>query len=51
MTRRSAEVLPLRVGLVRLDAGPTVVCFLTEGCDAGTRVRITARNDSRAARC
>lgn len=40
------DALPLRVGLVRLDPGPTVVCFLAEGCDAGTRVRITARNDA-----
>jgi uncharacterized OB-fold protein len=39
------EALPMRIGLVRLDPGPTVVCFLTEGCDVGTRVRITARND------
>jgi uncharacterized OB-fold protein len=38
--------LPIRVGLVRLDPGPTVVCFLTEGCDAGTRIRITAGNDA-----
>jgi uncharacterized OB-fold protein len=38
--------LPLRVGLVRLDAGPTFVCFLAAGCDAGTRVGITARNDA-----
>lgn len=40
------EVLPLRVGLVRLDAGPTVVSFLAAGCDAGTRVQITASNDT-----
>jgi uncharacterized OB-fold protein len=38
--------LPLRVGLVRLDAGPTVVCFLDEGCAAGTRVQIAARTDA-----
>jgi uncharacterized OB-fold protein len=38
-------VLPLRVGLVRLNAGPIVICFLAAGCDAGTRVRITAGND------
>jgi len=37
--------LPLRVGLVRLDAGPTAVCFLTEGCVAGTRVTVRAEND------
>jgi uncharacterized OB-fold protein len=40
------DALPLRVGLVRLDPGPTVVCFLTEGCGVGMRVRITARNDA-----
>jgi uncharacterized OB-fold protein len=40
------DTLPLRVGLVRLDPGPTVVCFLTAGCDAGTPVRVTARNDA-----
>jgi uncharacterized OB-fold protein len=40
------DALPLRVGLVRLDPGPTAVCFLSEGCDAGTRVRITAHNDT-----
>ncbi len=39
------DALPLHAGLVRLDAGPAVVCFLAEGCDAGTRVRITARNN------
>jgi uncharacterized OB-fold protein len=39
------DVLPLRVGLVRLDPGPTVICFLPDGGDAGTRVRVTARND------
>lgn len=38
--------LPIHVGLVRLDPGPTVVCFLTEGCDAGTRVGITAGSDA-----
>jgi uncharacterized OB-fold protein len=38
--------LPLRVGLVQLDAGPIIVCFLAAGCDAGNRVRITARNDA-----
>jgi uncharacterized OB-fold protein len=40
------EVLPICVGLVRLDPGPTVVCFLTESCDVGTRVRIAASNDA-----
>jgi uncharacterized OB-fold protein len=39
------DALPLRAGLVRLDVGPNVVCFLPDGGDAGTRVRITARND------
>ena len=39
------NLLPLRVGLVRLDAGPTVVCFFPDDGDPGTRVRITARND------
>jgi uncharacterized OB-fold protein len=38
-------MLPMRVGLVRLDAGPTAVCFLAEDCSAGTRVRVTARLD------
>jgi len=40
------DKLPLLVALVRLDAGPTAVCFLTDDCDAGTRVRLTARNDA-----
>ena len=39
-------LLPLRVGLVRLDVGPTAVCFLAEGCCAGTRVSVTAHLDS-----
>ena len=43
--RRSGAMLPMRVGLVRLDAGPTAVCFLAEDCSAGTRVRVTARLD------
>jgi uncharacterized protein len=38
--------LPLRIGLVRLEAGPTVVCFLADGCQLGTRVWITARADA-----
>jgi len=38
-------MLPLRVGLVRLDAGPTVVCFLADGCCAGTHVSVAARLD------
>jgi len=37
---------PLRVGLVRLDAGPTAVCLLAPGCEAGTRVRVTAGVDA-----
>jgi uncharacterized OB-fold protein len=40
------ERLPLRVGLIRLDAGVTAVCFLGEGCSAGMRVRVTASNDA-----
>jgi uncharacterized OB-fold protein len=39
------NALPLNIGLVHLDTGPIVVCFLTAGCDAGTRVQITARSD------
>jgi uncharacterized OB-fold protein len=38
--------LPPCVGLVRLDAGPTAVCFLVAGCYSGMRVRITARSDA-----
>lgn len=41
-----AAMLPLRVGLVRLDAGPTAVCFLDERCLPGTRVSVTAKLDS-----
>lgn len=37
--------LPLRVGLVRLEAGPTAVCFLDEGCAAGSHVAVSARAD------
>jgi uncharacterized OB-fold protein len=37
--------LPLRVGLVRLDAGPTTVCFLAEDCGTGTRVVVSAETD------
>jgi uncharacterized protein len=37
--------LPLRVGLVRLDAGPVTVCILAEGCTAATRVQVTASCD------
>ena len=39
-------MVPIRVGLVRFDAGPTAVCFLDHVCTAGTRVRITARQDN-----
>jgi uncharacterized protein len=39
------NLLPLRVGLVRLDVGPSAVCFLPDDGGAGTRVRITARID------
>ena len=38
--------LPLRVGLVRLDPGPTAVCFLDAGSTPGCRVRIAARIDA-----
>lgn len=38
-------MLPMRVGLVRLDVGATAVCFLTEDCAAGMRVIVTARLD------
>ena len=40
------ERLPLNVGLVRLDAGATAVCFLGAGCSASMRVRVTASNDA-----
>jgi uncharacterized OB-fold protein len=40
------STLPLHVGLVRLDLGPTVVCFLGEGCEAGMRIQITAHLDA-----
>ena len=38
--------LPLRIGLVQLGLGPTAVCFLADGCASGTRVRVTAHNDT-----
>lgn len=38
--------LPLRIGLVRLDLGPTVVCFLAEDCVVGARVSVTASMDA-----
>ncbi len=44
--RSFRDASPLRVGLVRLDLGATAVCFLAEGCDAGTHVRITVCNDA-----
>jgi uncharacterized OB-fold protein len=37
--------LPIRIGLVRLDAGPTAACFLASGCDAGTRVNVVSQTD------
>jgi len=40
------DALPLRVGVVQLDAGPSVICFLDANCVVATRVRITARNDA-----
>jgi hypothetical protein len=39
--------LPLHVGLIRLDPGPIAVCFLTEACAAGSRVRVTAQLDGK----
>src|SRR5271170_3005311 len=40
------ERLPWRLGLVRLDAGPTAVVHLHSGCDpAPSRVRVGARLD------
>lgn len=40
------ERIPWRLGLVRLDAGPTVVAHLSLGCaPAPTRVRVGARLD------
>ena len=38
-----AAKLPLRMGLVLLDTGPSVVCFLADDCATGTRVSVTAR--------
>jgi uncharacterized OB-fold protein len=40
------DVLPLHIGLVRLDLGPVVVCFLAEKFDANTRVRVSASTDT-----
>lgn len=38
--------LPLRIGLVRLDAGASAVCFLAAGCVPGARVGVTAAPDA-----
>src|SRR5512135_3086320 len=38
--------LPLHVGLVRVDIGPRVVCFLADPCPAGTRVNVSANSDN-----
>lgn len=37
--------IPLRVGLVQLECGPTVVAFVADGCTTGGRVAIGARLD------
>ena len=37
--------LPIRVGLVRFDSGPTAVVFVAGGCVAGGRVTVGARLD------
>ena len=37
--------LPLSIGLVRLDAGPTLVCLLAEDCRTGARATVTAETD------
>jgi uncharacterized OB-fold protein len=37
--------LPLHVGLVHLSAGPSVVCFLSDGAFPGSRVNIRAQRD------
>jgi uncharacterized OB-fold protein len=37
--------LPLRLALVRLDAGPTTVCFLAEDCGTRARVAVSAETD------
>jgi uncharacterized OB-fold protein len=41
--------LPLGVGLVRLDAGPIVVCFVPKPHAIGDRVTVTARPDESGA--
>jgi len=38
--------LPLRVALVHLNTGPTIVCFLTGKPTPGSRVHITAQRDT-----
>jgi uncharacterized OB-fold protein len=40
--------LPLRIGLVRLDAGPTIVCFLPGDFGTGARVVVSAEADDAA---
>jgi len=37
--------LPIRVGLVQFDSGPTAVVFVADGCVAGGRVTVGARLD------
>lgn len=37
--------IPLRVGLVQLQCGPTVVAFVADGCTTGDRVTLGARLD------
>ncbi|HTW86763.1 MAG TPA: zinc ribbon domain-containing protein [Candidatus Binataceae bacterium] len=39
--------IPLRVGLIQLQCGPTVVAFLADGFATGDRVTIGARLDER----
>ena len=38
--------LPLRIGIVKLDAGPAVITFLGDGAIAGARVRMVVRVDA-----
>jgi hypothetical protein len=37
--------LPLKVGLIRLDAGPGVVCFVADAAAGGDAVVVRARDD------
>jgi uncharacterized OB-fold protein len=37
--------LPICIGLVRLDAGPSAVCFLAGDCEAGMRVSVVSQQD------